>query len=135
MPTTTLGWGSRSSQSEIFHVFPTQREKDDESGLLHYRARSYDPRTGRFVQSEALTSRKAHDHYRYADGTPASVTDPTGYDAEQQDYVKKLRATKQLTKEEDEVARAFNEADFITDRLYKGTSADSDPTRAPSPSG
>ncbi|MBI3097145.1 MAG: hypothetical protein HYY93_02700 [Planctomycetes bacterium] len=34
------------------NVLSTQRENDPESGLMHYRARWYDPRTGRFGQRD-----------------------------------------------------------------------------------
>jgi hypothetical protein len=41
-------------------AFPAHREKDAESSLMHFRAMSYDPRTGRFVQNEPLPTRKEY---------------------------------------------------------------------------
>jgi len=38
----------------------TGREKDDESGLMHYRMRAYDPRVGRFVQRDPVAPALEH---------------------------------------------------------------------------
>ncbi len=55
-----------------------QREQDNESGLVHMRARQYDPRIGRFTQTDPLLGNRATEHYAYARGNPVSVTDPLG---------------------------------------------------------
>lgn len=47
----------------ISHALSTQRERDDESKLMHYRARSYDLRLGRFIQKEPEKSDLVHEHY------------------------------------------------------------------------
>jgi len=54
----------------------TQRENDAESGLMHFRARGYDPRTGRFIQTDPLNP--IPDHYRYVTNSPVSLRDPEG---------------------------------------------------------
>lgn len=59
-------------------LFASQRERDDESQLMHFRARSYDPRLGRFVQREPILKRRSRDSYIYARNQPTSLTDPTG---------------------------------------------------------
>lgn len=55
-----------------------QRERDPESSLMHFRARSYDSRTGRFQQRDPITSNRPTEHYRYAANRPTKLTDPTG---------------------------------------------------------
>ena len=58
----------------------TLRERDDESGLMHFRARSYDPRTGRFIQRDPLLENRTKKHYVYAANEPISKVDPLGLD-------------------------------------------------------
>ncbi len=57
----------------------TAREFDAESGLYYYRARYYDPATGRFL-SEDPTGFAARDLnlYRYVFNNPVNFNDPTG---------------------------------------------------------
>jgi len=54
----------------------TGREKDDESGLMHYRLRAYDPRVGRFVQRDPVAP--ALEHYVYGGNNPVMRVDPFG---------------------------------------------------------
>lgn len=56
------------------------RERDDESALMHFRARSYDPRLGRFIQMDPLLSKNSSitRTYAYADHSPTALTDPLG---------------------------------------------------------
>jgi RHS repeat-associated protein len=63
------------------HTFTSQRERDDESSLMHYRARSYDPRTGRFIQQDPIIQNRPFEHYRYP-RNPVSLVDPTGREPE-----------------------------------------------------
>jgi RHS repeat-associated protein len=60
------------------HPFPSHRERDDESALMHYRARSYDPRVGRFVQKDPVLGGRAEQHYLGMNLDPVSALDPTG---------------------------------------------------------
>jgi hypothetical protein len=48
---------------------------------MHYRARMYDPRVGRFMQTEPLVADRAAEHYRYARNRPLAGTDPEGMQA------------------------------------------------------
>jgi RHS repeat-associated protein len=66
------------TSSRIRHPFPSLRERDDESSLMHFRARSYDPRLGRFVQKDPVVTQRVIDAYNYATNNPALLVDPTG---------------------------------------------------------
>jgi RHS repeat-associated protein len=57
----------------------TARELDSETGLYYYRARYYDPITGRFLSEDALeTGGGDVDFYRYSYDDPTNFTDPYG---------------------------------------------------------
>ncbi len=56
----------------------TGREFDSESGLLYYRARYYDPTTGRFLQKDPIGLAGGLNLYGYVDVNPVNYTDPSG---------------------------------------------------------
>ncbi len=57
----------------------TGREFDAESGLNYYRARHYDPSTGRFLQKDPIgIFGGTNNLYQYAGGNPISLIDPLG---------------------------------------------------------
>lgn len=56
----------------------SQREEDRESGLVHLRARMYDPRIGRLTQIDPILSNRATKHYIYAANNPLKYVDPYG---------------------------------------------------------
>ncbi|MCG2826041.1 MAG: hypothetical protein L6265_05560 [Thermoplasmatales archaeon] len=58
----------------------TSRVYDKESGLYYYRARYYDPNTGRFTQKDPLRSelREGKNLYVYVGNNPVVMVDPTG---------------------------------------------------------
>lgn len=53
----------------------TGRQWDAEAGLYHYRARAYDPETGRFLQHDPMESVVP---YIYVENDPINFTDPYG---------------------------------------------------------
>jgi RHS repeat-associated protein len=55
-----------------------QREIDSESGLIYMRHRMYDPKLGRFTQTDPVLSRRPMAHYTYASGAPIDRVDPYG---------------------------------------------------------
>jgi RHS repeat-associated protein len=77
--TLTNAWGESmvTSQPTADRFGFTQRENDNESGLMHYRARWYDPRLGRFGGKDALLERVSM-HYVYANNRPLDRKDPLG---------------------------------------------------------
>jgi RHS repeat-associated protein len=54
----------------------TGREQDAETGLYYYRARYYDPITGRFLSEDPI--RSGINYYTYAYNNPINYNDPTG---------------------------------------------------------
>lgn len=69
-PTTS---GATSSNPYTF----TGRENDG-TGLLYYRARYYDPQTGRFISQDPIGQAGGINLYQYALSSPTTYTDPTG---------------------------------------------------------
>lgn len=59
-------------------MLTSQRENDSESALMHFRARSLDPRTGRFLEKDPLRATRVQQHYTYASNQPVIGVDPTG---------------------------------------------------------
>ncbi|HEY3358302.1 MAG TPA: RHS repeat-associated core domain-containing protein, partial [Polyangia bacterium] len=61
----------------------TGQEADDESGLMFYQARFYDPELGRFVQPDQFLPdgnfSQALDPYAYAYNSPINYVDPSGH--------------------------------------------------------
>jgi RHS repeat-associated protein len=71
--------GSRLNTSYAF----TGRELDSESGLYYYRARYYDPTTGRFLQKDPHPGSVGLpttilNPYTYANNNPSNLVDPNG---------------------------------------------------------
>ena len=57
----------------------TQRENDPESGLMHYRARGYDPKSARLQQRDP--EERVQAQYIYASNNPVRFMDPIGRQA------------------------------------------------------
>jgi RHS repeat-associated protein len=58
----------------------TAREFDAETGLYFYRARYYDPPTGRFLSQDPIGFSAGTNFYAYVSGNPISRRDPSGKD-------------------------------------------------------
>ncbi|ERN39820.1 RHS repeat-associated core domain protein [Rubidibacter lacunae KORDI 51-2] len=60
----------------------TGRERDEETGLHYYRARYYDPRTGRFLSEDPLGFGAGDVNlYRYVGNSPLNAIDPYGLES------------------------------------------------------
>ena len=56
----------------------TGREFDAETGLYYYRARNYDPASGRFLQEDPIELAGGVNFYRYSYNNPTNWSDPLG---------------------------------------------------------
>jgi RHS repeat-associated protein len=59
----------------------TAREFDTETGLCYYRARYYDPATGRFISEDPVTFTGGIDFYPYVENNPIEFRDVFGLQA------------------------------------------------------
>ncbi len=67
-----------SAGSSLTRYGFTGRERDAATGLLHYRARWYDPQQGRFISEDPLGFEGGLNLYRYASNDPVNFIDPFG---------------------------------------------------------
>ncbi|MGE4069831.1 MAG: RHS repeat-associated core domain-containing protein [Lysobacterales bacterium] len=75
--TTPIVYGPDSTTRRGY----TGHEQIDGAGLVHMRARMYDPRLGRFIQPDPMVEADATqgwNRYSYVLNNPMSATDPTG---------------------------------------------------------
>ena len=56
----------------------TGRERDSLTGLLHYRARWYDPQLGRFISEDPIGLAGGINSFAYVRNNPARFSDPSG---------------------------------------------------------
>jgi RHS repeat-associated protein len=78
----------------------TQRERDSESGVMHYRARFYDPRIGRFGGKDPLQENRTLEHFLYTGNNPPISIDPSGKQLEINVGQRKRKTTLHLNKEQ-----------------------------------
>jgi len=74
------GFGNlASSTGNLVNPFQyTGRDYDPETGLRYYRARYYDPITGRFLSEDPVTFESGINFYVYVQNGPIDFTDPFG---------------------------------------------------------
>ncbi|MCP4756138.1 MAG: hypothetical protein GY866_35190, partial [Proteobacteria bacterium] len=71
-----------AGSNTITHKY-TSQESDEESGLIYYNARYYDPNIGRFITADTIVPRadnaQAYNRYSYVVNNPIVYTDPSGH--------------------------------------------------------
>ncbi|MEO8361015.1 MAG: RHS repeat-associated core domain-containing protein [Vicinamibacteria bacterium] len=78
--TTTLrydAWGNIEAGERDGFAF-TGREWDPETGLYYYRARYYEPKSGRFISEDPVRLGGGVNFYAYVPNAPSNWTDPLG---------------------------------------------------------
>src|SRR5437773_794433 len=68
----------RSLQALSPGLFAAQREDDPESQTKYYRARSMDPRIGRFLEKDPVRWSSSANPFVYANNSPTDRIDPSG---------------------------------------------------------
>jgi RHS repeat-associated protein len=66
------------SSAPVAYFTFTGREYDAETGLFHYRARTYGPGSGRFYSRDPLGYVDGMNLYQYVNGNPLTYVDPSG---------------------------------------------------------
>jgi len=79
-PLPPNSWGTPHSAIGNPWMF-TGRQLDEESGLYYYRARTYDPVKGRFLQRDPIEYLDSMNLYEYALDNPLRFVDPMGTEA------------------------------------------------------
>jgi len=74
----SFGKLTASSGSLVNPFQYTARESDSETGLYYYRARYYDPSSGRFLNEDPIRFRGGMNFYRSVSNNPAFSKDPYG---------------------------------------------------------
>ncbi|MCP4298624.1 MAG: RHS repeat-associated core domain-containing protein, partial [Proteobacteria bacterium] len=74
---------NRSTGTETVTHKYTSQELDQESGLMYYNARYYDPTMARFITPDTMipdaSNSQAYNRYAYVLNNPVVYTDPTGH--------------------------------------------------------
>jgi RHS repeat-associated protein len=70
-------YGNSAGSTRTRYGF-TGRERDSLTGLLHYRARSYDPQVGRFISEDPIGLAGGVNQFAYVGNNPGNRTDPSG---------------------------------------------------------
>ncbi|HUS12636.1 MAG TPA: Ig-like domain-containing protein, partial [Pyrinomonadaceae bacterium] len=71
------GYGNSAGSTRTRYSF-TGRERDSLTGLLHYRARSYDPQLGRFISEDPIGLTGGINQFAYVANNPQNAKDPSG---------------------------------------------------------
>jgi RHS repeat-associated protein len=76
----------KTEGKKVTHFGYTDQEEDDNTGLMYYGARYYDPEIARFIQADTMvpdpTNAQAFNRYMYCLGNPIRYNDPTGHESE-----------------------------------------------------
>jgi len=76
-------WGNRVQSSGTIQTYGYTGREPDQTGLIYYRARYYDPALGRFISRDPAGMPDGVNRYAYVNNNPINLTDPTGLYAKQ----------------------------------------------------
>jgi RHS repeat-associated protein len=71
-------WGNKVASTGTAPRYGYTGREPDETGLIFYRARYYDPTLGRFTQRDPVGLRGGMNRYAYVGGNPIGYKDPSG---------------------------------------------------------
>jgi RHS repeat-associated protein len=71
-------WGNKLASTGTIPQYGYTGREPDETGLVYYRARYYDPSIGRFTQRDPLGQNAGINPYAYVNANPVNFTDPMG---------------------------------------------------------
>lgn len=71
-------WGNQIASTGTQSRYGYTGREPDETGLVFYRARYYDPSIGRFTQRDPIGLNGGINQYAYVNGNPVNFTDPDG---------------------------------------------------------
>ena len=71
-------WGNKLASTGTVPQYGYTGREPDETGLVYYRARYYDPTIGRFIQRDPIGLKGGINRYAYAGGNPVRFVDPMG---------------------------------------------------------
>ena len=76
-------WGNRVQSTGSIAQYGYTGREPDQSGMIYYRARYYDPTLGRFISRDPAGMPNGVNRYAYVNNNPVNLTDPTGLYAKQ----------------------------------------------------
>lgn len=73
-------WGNPYQNAKLNSIpqYGYTGREPDETGMVYYRARYYDPSIGRFTQRDPIGLRGGMNQYAYVGGNPVNLMDPSG---------------------------------------------------------
>ncbi len=71
-------WGNLKESSGVVMQYGYTGREPDETGLIYYRSRYYDPVVGRFTQRDPIGLAGGMNMYAYVGGNPTNFVDPYG---------------------------------------------------------
>ena len=71
-------WGNQIASTGTQTRYGYTGREPDETGLIFYRARFYDPSIGRFISRDPIGLQGGINQYAYVNGNPVNFTDPSG---------------------------------------------------------
>ena len=74
-------WGNQIQASGTIPQYGYTGREPDETGLIFYRARYYDPQIGRFISRDPVGFGGGINQYAYVGNNPTNFTDPSGLKA------------------------------------------------------